>query len=219
MMAHAEIPTLAAAKAFAEYTCRFPEFESLFLRIEAAGFPLGIEARLRCWVVLSRLIGIGVKPTDPGELARYLLPVLAASTPEQQNIRRVVEDWAKPACTDVAEIVPAKAANGVTAPREARELERVDHTGKILAAVLLGLALIAVVTLIVVKLLSGSAPNMAAAATSVVTYSHENERRLREIGFQIFPAALDGVQNMAAQLISVPDALVRTSTHSQTDVR
>src|SRR5262249_20684068 len=151
------IPTREAAESFAEYSSHFPEFDSLFLRIEAASFPLGVEGRLRCWVVLSRLTGLGVKVANTAKLAEYLLPVLAGSTHEQQAIRRVIEDWAKPAGEDAVETARAKAAKQTGAPREARELERVDRTGRILTAGLLGLALIGVAALIVARVLSGSA--------------------------------------------------------------
>src|SRR5262249_40126136 len=45
----------------------------------------------------------------------------------------------------------------------------------------------------------------------------ENERRLRELGFEIFSANVEGIQNLAAQLMSEPGAIVWTSPRSQTD--
>jgi hypothetical protein len=171
MTALAEIATQEAAEAFAAYASRFPDFDSLFLRIEATGFPLGVEGRLRCFVVLSRLASLGVKLTDSSHLAEYILPVLAASTHEQQSIRRVIEDWARPGGAEVAETVRATAAREAAAPREATELERADRTGIILATGLLSLALAGVATLIVTRVLNGSAPDTATAAASIVRYS------------------------------------------------
>jgi hypothetical protein len=84
----AEIPTREAAEAFAEYARRFPEFETLFARIDAAGYPLGVEGRLRAFAVLSRLNALSVTLADARDLADYLVPVLAASTHERRRQTR-----------------------------------------------------------------------------------------------------------------------------------
>jgi hypothetical protein len=78
MTVGAAIPTAEAALSFAAFAGCFPDVEDLFQRVEAVGFPLAIEGRLRAMVVLSRLSSLGAKP-DANTLVQYLLPLLAAS--------------------------------------------------------------------------------------------------------------------------------------------
>jgi hypothetical protein len=167
MTARADIPTAEAALAFAAYMGRFPDPEILFQRVEAAGFPLGVEGRLRVMVVLSRLSSLGAT-RDAGALAEYLVPVLAASAHEQKSIRRVIEEWANPSGASSADILRAQAARDAAVPPEVRRLEQADRSGAVLAAGLFGLGVIAVVALIIFAAISGRSAN---PATTVVTYS------------------------------------------------
>jgi hypothetical protein len=170
MMAQAEITTAQAAESFAEYARRFPQFETLFASIEAGGYPLGVEGRLRVFAVLSRLNAIG-EILDNGErLANYLVPVLAASKHEQEAVRDAILGWARPGSPN-ADKEETKTAVEAVAPPEARRLERADHAGGTLAYVATGLVAATFAALIAYSRLSESSPNAAAAARSVVTYS------------------------------------------------
>jgi hypothetical protein len=149
---------------------RFPDLETLFHRVEDAGFQLGVEGRLRAMVLLSRLSSLGAKP-DAGALAEYLVPVLAASAHEQQSVRGVIEEWANPDGASAAETLRAQAAREAAAPPDLRRLERADRSGRMLAAGLVGLGAIVILALIIFMVISGQSTNPATAAATVVTYS------------------------------------------------
>jgi hypothetical protein len=168
----AEIPTGEAAQAFVAQTRQYPEFESLFAMLEAAGIPMGIEGRLRIWVVLSRLIGLGVQLDDTAMLCAHLTPVLAGSPHEQEDVRRLINDWIK---SDSAGLADAsnRAQIGIhdVVPDQVKQLERADSKSVVTAAGLGAVALIAFVGIVANRLWSGASETAAHAAGSVVTYS------------------------------------------------
>ncbi len=172
MTARVEIATTAAAQAFAERTQPLPEFELLFARLESAGFPIGIEGRLRSLALISRLVGMGVRVDDPAQLFIYLLPTLATSQHELADMRRLFDEWIRPEGGGAVQDDKVRRANAQSAiPREIRQLERADRQGLIAGGSLAGVAVLAFVGLIAVRTWSGSAPSLGSAATDVVTYS------------------------------------------------
>jgi hypothetical protein len=173
----AEIPTESAALAFADQLRELPSLEALFAMLEGAGISIGIEGRLRVFVLLARLSSLGVQLDDRASLLPHLLPVLAGSAHEQDEIGRLVEKWSAPE----KERGPDPAASGSVISTQVEQLERVDRGSR---WVVIGVAIAIVLLLlgIAAMKLSGGAPPTD-VATDVAGASHP----VISIGFGVNP--------------------------------
>ncbi|MHB8271167.1 hypothetical protein [Bradyrhizobium sp.] len=146
--------------------------------LEGAGISIGIEGRLRVFVLLSRLSSLGVRLDDRADLLAHLLPVLAGSAHEQDEIRLLAQNWI-PADKKRDPDPPAVSKSVISEPVE--RLEQVDRRSR---WIVIGAATAIVILLLgiaAVKLSGGASPGDA--ATDVATASHP----VVSIGFGVNP--------------------------------
>ena len=189
----AEIPDEEAAVAFARQGASVPDFDALFDALEAAQILLGIEGRLRCWVVLSRLAGLGVRFDDAEALTLHLLPVLAGSAHERRDVRRLIEEWLKSAQHDLRD--PGGAVQSAM-PAPVRQLEQADRTGRIVTLSLAAAAAAALVGIIAWQVIGDDTPTVVKTATNVVSY----KQPVFSLDFGLDPFWKDLLENLLSRL-------------------
>jgi hypothetical protein len=162
----AEIPTEDAALAFAGQIGELPRFESLFAMLEGAGISIGIEGRLRVFVLLSRLSSLGVQLDDHAGLSAHLVPILAGSAQEQDEIRRLAAKWIAPS----EERDPDSAASQSVIPKQVERLERADRGSRWIVIGVAGAIVLLLLVIAAMKFSGGASP--AVVATDVAAASH-----------------------------------------------
>jgi hypothetical protein len=163
----AEIPTERAALAFADQVGKLPSLDSLFAMLEGAGISIGIEGRLRVFVLLSRLSSLGVQLDNRADLLAHLMPVLAGSAHEQDEIRRLAQDWIPPDGKRDPD-PPAASKSVISVPVE--RLEQLDRRNNRVVIGVAGAIVLLLLGIVAVKFSGGASPGQA--ATDVATASH-----------------------------------------------
>jgi hypothetical protein len=160
----AELPGYEAVEVFAAQTRALPDLEALFAEMEARGFSVGIEGRLRAMVLIARLTRVGLRLDDLDKLRAHLLPVLAQSAHDQAEVSQIIADWMRP-LPGVGGVAPKTSIRSEVdaVPKQARQSEKADRFGLRVTAGAVAVAVIAFGVALLVKMSSGGSTLISAA--------------------------------------------------------